>query len=168
MQIVLLRGINVGGHNKLPMADLTDILNGLGASDVKTYIQSGNAVMQGAVSGEAIGAAIEAAKGFRPAVMVVPLEAFTAIAKANPYPEAEGKTMHVWFLASAPEFDTERADKLAAASERYHVTDQAIYLHAPDGIGRSKLASAMEKTAGVPATARNWNTVANLLALANP
>lgn len=76
--------------------------------------------------------------------------------------------LHIWFLSSAPKFDTARADALAIASESYHVTDQAIYLHAPDGIGRSKLAAAMEKIAGVPATARNWNTVAKLLALANP
>lgn len=168
MHIVLLRGINVGGHNKLPMAELTDILNGLGARGVKTYIQSGNAVMQGDISGEAISDAIEAAKGFRPAVLVVPLEAFTSIADADPYDGVEGKTLHVEFLAGSPKFDAVRADALAMPSERYHVSNQAIYLHAPDGIGRSKLAAAMEKIAGVPATARNWNTATKLLALANP
>ncbi len=168
MQIVLLRGINVGGHNKLPMAEFTDILNELGADGVKTYIQSGNAVMQGDIGGEAIAAAIETAKGFRPEVMVVPFEAFNAIADANTFTAAEGKTLHVWFLADVPKFDVARADTLAIASESYLVTDQAIYLLAPDGIGRSKLAAAMEKIAGVPATARNWNTVVKLLALANP
>ena len=166
MQIVLLRGINVGGHNKLLMVELTDILNGLGAEGVRTYIQSGNAVMQGDIGGEAIAAAIETAKGFRREVMVVSCKAFSAIANANPYPKSEGKALHIWFLASAPDFDAERADALAAVSERYHVTDRAIYLHAPDGIGRSKLAAAMEKIAGVPATARNWNTVSKLLEMA--
>jgi len=168
MQIVLLRGINVGGHNKLPMAELIDILNGLGAEDVRTYIQSGNAVMQGDIGSEAIAATIEVKKGFQPEVMVISLDAFNAIADANPFPTDDGKTLHVWFLADVPKFDTARADALAIDSERYHATDPAIYLHAPDGIGRSKLAAAMEKIAGVPATARNWNTVAKLLALANP
>lgn len=168
MQIVLLRGINVGGHNKLPMAELTDILVGLGARNVKTYIQSGNAVMQGEIGSESIAQAIEASKGFKPEVSVIPLAVFADIANANPFSEAEGKTLHVWFLSGAPTFDTQRADTLAIDSEHYQVTDKAIYLHAPDGIGRSKLAASMEKIAGVPATARNWNTVNKLLALANP
>jgi uncharacterized protein (DUF1697 family) len=122
--------------------------------------------MQGGLTGDAIAQAIEAAKGFWPEIMVVPLATYNKIAKANPYPEAEGKTLHIWFLAGAPKFDTERADALIAVPERYHVTDRAIYLHAPDGIGRSKLAAAMEKIAGVPATARNWNTVSKLLEMA--
>lgn len=166
MQIVLLRGINVGGHNKLPMAELTDILVGLGARDVKTYIQSGNAVMQGEISGESIAQAIEVSKGFKPEVLVIPLAVFTEIANANPFPEAEGKTLHVWYLSGAPAFDAQRADTLMIDTEKYQVVDKAIYLHAPDGIGRSKLAASMEKIAGVPATARNWNTVTKLLTLA--
>jgi len=168
MHIVLLRGINVGGHNKLSMAEFKDVLTGLGARDVKTYIQSGNAVMQGDIAAEAIADAVEATRGFRPAVMTVPLEAFTQIANANNFPTDDGKLLHVWFLAEKPAFDFVKADALAILSEKYLVTDQAIYLHAPHGIGRSKLAAAMEKIAGVPATARNWNTVAKLLALANP
>ncbi|MEE9453403.1 MAG: DUF1697 domain-containing protein [Paracoccaceae bacterium] len=168
MYIVLLRGINVGGHNKLPMAEFVGILTGLGASGVKTYIQSGNAVMRGDVSAEAIAGAIEKAKGFRPKVMVLPLADFKAIAAGNPFHVArsEGKTLHIWFLAKPAEFDDSHAARLMIASEQYHVTNHAIYLHAPDGIGRSKLAAAMEKLANVPATARNWNTVAKLLDLA--
>jgi len=168
MHIVLLRGINVGGYNKLPMAEFKDVLTGLGARDVQTYIQSGNAVMQGDIAAGAIADAIEAAKGFRPAVMTVSLEAFIEIANANNFPTEDGKLLHVWFVAEKPKFDFTKADALAIPSEQYLVTDQAVYLHAADGIGRSKLAAAMEKLAGVPATARNWNTVAKLLALANP
>jgi len=157
-QIVLLRGINVGGHNKLPMADLVDLLDKLGADNVKTYIQSGNAVMTGGISGDVIADAIEVAYGFRPSVMVFDGAEFDSIAKANPFPEAvsDGKTLHIWFTEAAPTFDTVKADALASPSERYSVTGHAIYLHAPDGIGRSKLAAAMEKLAGVSATARNW------------
>lgn len=167
MHIVLLRGINVGGRNELLMAEFRDVLTGLGASDVKTYIQSGNAVMRGAIEGEAIGAAIEGAKGFCPSVMVLSRAVFVAVAAANPFPDVEGKTLHIWFLAGAPVFDTAKANELATPSEKFHVTDSAIYLHAPDGIGRSKLAAKMEALAGVPATARNWNTVSKLISLSN-
>lgn len=165
MHIILLRGINVGGHNKLPMAEFKTVLEGLGARDVKTYIQSGNAVLRGNIDGQAIGAAIEDAKGFRPSVMVLSRARFVAIADANPFPNAEGKTVHIWFLAEPPHFDTKRADELATSTERYRVTDTAIYLHAPDGIGRSKLAAKIEALAQVPATARNWNTMIKLLTL---
>ena len=161
MQIVLLRGINVGGHNKLPMAELIDILNGLGAQGVRTYIQSGNAVMQGGITAVAISDAIEKSKGFRPQVMVLPLGLFTQIANASQFPTDDRKAHHIWFLSEKPEFDTVKADTLAIPSESYLVTDQAVYLHAPEGIGRSKLAAKIESLAGVPATARNWNTVAS-------
>jgi len=165
MHIVLLRGINVGGHNKLPMTELTGILNALGAQDVKTYIQSGNAVFRGDINADAISTSIEAAKGFRPSVIVIPRATFVAIADANPFPDVEGKTLHIWFLTKPPNFDIDRAAKLATSTERYHVTNGAIYLHAPDGIGRSKLAAKIEALAHVPATARNWNTVTKLLTL---
>ena len=167
MQIVLLRGINVGGHNKLPMVELKDILTGLGARDVQTYIQSGNAVMQGGIAADAIADAIEKAKGFRPKVMVLPLGTFAKIANASGFPTDDGKALHIWFLSDKPDFDTAKADALAIPSESYLVMDQAVYLHAPAGIGRSKLAAKIENLAGVPATARNWNTVRKLLALAN-
>ena len=164
-QVLLLRGINVGGRNTLPMKDLTGLLTKLGATDIQTYIQSGNAVFTGALEPATLSDAIEASKGFRPLVHILSAEDFRTIAAANPYPESEpeGKTLHIWFLTTPAEFDTDKAQKLAIASERFHVSTQAIYLHAPDGIGRSKLAGKLEKLAGVPITARNWNTIAKLL-----
>ncbi len=167
MHVVLLRGINVGGHNKLPMAELKDVLNELGAHDVQTYIQSGNAVMQGYIAADAISDAIEKTKGFRPKVMVFPIGLFAQIANASQFPTDDGKALHIWFLSGESDFDSVKADALAIPSESYLVTEHAIYLHAPDGIGRSKLAAKIESLAGVPATARNWNTVRKLLALAN-
>ena len=147
------------------MADLTEMLTGLGASDVRTYIASGNAVFSGDVAADAISDAINAAKGFRPRVMVMEEPDFRLIARANPYPEATevGKSLHVFYLTGPAHFDDAAAMALKADSERYHVTERAIYLHAPDGIGRSKLAEKLDKLAGVPTTARNWNTVAKLL-----
>lgn len=166
-QVLLLRGINVGGHRKLPMKELVAILEGLGASDVRTYIQSGNAVLSGGLSGAQISDAIEAAKGFRPLVLLLDGDKFRLIAKANPYPEAviDGKSLHIWFLTAPSAFDDNKAGELAKNNERFHVSERAVYLHAPDGIGRSKLADKLEKIAGVPTTARNWNTIAKLLGM---
>lgn len=163
--VLLIRGINVGGGNRLPMAELLAMLEGLGATDVRTYIASGNAVFSGDVSADDISEAIFDAKSFRPRVMVLDGSDFRTIARANPYPEATavGKSLHVWYLTGPAHFDDAGAQKLKVDSERYHVTDRAIYLHAPDGIGRSRLVEKFEKLAGVPMTARNWNTVSKLL-----
>lgn len=163
-QILLLRGINVGGNKKLPMKDLTAILEALGAANVQTYIQSGNAILSGDLTDTQISDAIELTRGFRPRTMLLNADTFRLIAQANPYPEAtsEGKVLHVWFLTAPAHFDDKTARRLATETERFHVTERAIYLHAPDGIGRSKLAAKLEKIAGVPTTARNWNTIAKL------
>ncbi len=162
-KVLLLRGINVGGGNKLPMAELRGILEGLGASEVQTYIASGNVVFTGDLGEEEISDAIEAAKGFRIRVMVLEADSFRLIATACPFDAPEGKMLHVWYLTGPARFDEALAAELKADSERYHVTDRAIYLLAPEGIGRSKLAEKMDKVAGVQTTARNWNTVTKLL-----
>ncbi len=158
--VILLRGINVGGHGKLPMKELCGMLEGLGAV---SYIQSGNVVIDGNVEPEKLAAVIEAEKGFRPSVMVFSQAAFLEIAGAPPFAEPEGKFLHIWFAANPFTFDQEKADSLRADTERLHISARAIWLHAPNGIGRSKLAAKIEALAGVPCTARNTNTVAKLL-----
>lgn len=162
ISVLLLRGINVGGRNALPMAELRALLEGLGAEDVATYIQSGNAVFRGEVTAEAVSDKIEAAKGFRPQALVMSRDRLAKVMAANPFPEegaAEGKSVRVWFVEGKPQPLNEETRGLAATSERIEVTDKAAYLHAPEGIGRSKLAAKLEKALGVPATARNWRTV---------
>ncbi len=89
--------------------------------------------------------------------------------ESNPFPEAEAepKTLHLFFLASAPEAaDIESLTEAKSPSERFHLTDHVFYLHAPDGIGRSKLAANAEKYLGVAITARNWRTVQKLREMA--
>lgn len=164
-KVLLLRGINVGGRNSLAMKELCAILANLGAEDIQTYIQSGNAVFRGELTSDAVSDEIEKLKGFRPQVHLLSAGDFQTIVSGNPYreAEAEGKTLHIWFLSSSASFDHTTAQSLATLSERYTITERAIYLHAPDGIGRSKLAAKLEKLAGVPVTARNWNTVTKLL-----
>lgn len=172
--VALLRGINVGGRNTVRMQALRDLLGDLGLAAVKTYIQSGNVAFQSggqnaAALAEAIGAAIADVHGFRPQVMVLPLADLQTAVAANPYPEAaaDPKSVHLYFLAAAPdEVDWEPLDDVKKESERYQLIDNVFYLHAPEGIGRSKLAAKVEKALGVPVTARNWRSTQKILDMA--
>ena len=172
--IALFRGINVGGKNILPMKDLVALLENLGAQGVKTYIQSGNAVFQHKAESTSqlsskISAAIKASHGFEPQVFLLDLAEMEKVVAANPFPEAESepKTLHLSFLDSAPQNpDLKTLEEIKKDNERFKLIDNVFYLHAPDGIGRSKLAARAEKALGVAATARNWRTVGKIMALA--
>ena len=151
------------------MQDFRDLLGGLDCKDVATYIQSGNAAFNysGNVAqlSEAISDKVEDQFGFRPLTMLMSADEFVAIAVSNPYASnaSELKFVHVCFLAEAArQPDVERLAELASPTERYVLTDVAFYLHAPDGIGRSKLASNVEKCLGVWATGRNARTVGKI------
>ena len=146
--IALLRGINIGGNNKLPMKELTALLEGMGLRDVQTYIQSGNVVFRCDVKNRA---ALAAKIG-------------AAIAD-NPYPEAEAdpKSLSLLFLAEVPQHpDLKAMEAIKTDSERYKLVGKVLYLHAPEGFGRSRLATRAEKLLGVAASGRNWNTVCKL------
>ncbi|MFD4864228.1 DUF1697 domain-containing protein [Streptomyces sp. NPDC058412] len=172
----LLRGINVGGSKKVPMAELRSVLEELGHGDVQTYLQSGNAVFSSAEKDPAalareLETAIEARFGFRVACLVVDGAYLRAVADACPFPaaELEGKQLHATFFSAQP--GAERFAGLDQASylpEEYRLGDRVLYLYAPDGLGRSKLAEALAKPAvvkGIDVTTRNWNTVAKLVEL---
>jgi uncharacterized protein (DUF1697 family) len=172
--IALLRGINVGGNNKLPMRELVTLLEGLGLQNVKTYIQSGNVVFQSeqtdtAQLSQAITNAIRQHHRFGPYVLILDIKTFQAAMAANPFPEgeAEPKSLHLFFMDASPQnLDVAALDRVKAHNERYQLIDQVVYLHAPDGIGRSKLAEMMGKGWGVNITARNWRTVSEVMAIA--
>ena len=171
--IGLFRAINVGGRNLLPMKELVALLAEEGFDEVRTYIQSGNVVFRGAGTARAIGARIVAAVarrfGFRPQLLLMSGADLTRAAAANPYPEACAKPqyLHLWFLGKAPTAAATRSlEALRAPGERFMVRGRVLYLEAPRGIGRSRLAARAEHLLGVPATARNWRTVTQLLALA--
>jgi uncharacterized protein (DUF1697 family) len=170
----LLRGINVGGAKKLPMADLRTLMEGLGYQDVRTYLQSGQAVFasdhgdEESLAAELTGA-IEKRFGFAVDVIVRDHAYLKAIADACPFPaaELEAKQLHVTYF-SAP-VDAERfaeIDQAAYLPEEFRLGDRALYLYAPNGLGRSKLAEHLSKprlNKGVIATSRNWNTVVKLV-----
>lgn len=166
-QVLLLRGINVGGHGKLPMAQLRTILAELGAVNARTYIQSGNAVFEGDLQAETVAAAIEQVVGFRPAAMVLSARAFRNLMKSNPFAaaaEAAPKSVHAW-IGTSPLPSLDPATEALAQNEQVSVAGQACYLHAPDGIGRSKLAAKLDRAFGQPVTARNWRTISALAAM---
>lgn len=172
--IALLRGINVGGNHSLPMKSLKSLLEDLGARDARTYIQSGNAAFEASASdakslAERLSSAIETAHGFRPRVWLLERSELARAAEENPFPEAvaEPKSLHLGFLLSEPKKpDIAGIEALQAQSERCRLIGKTFFLHAPDGIGRSKLAEKMERLLGEPMTARNWRTVEKILELA--
>lgn len=172
--IALFRGINVGGKNRLPMKELAVILESVGGRAVKTYIQSGNAVFQSAeadVTGLSKRLAEEIGRrhGFEPYVLILTRDALERAIVENPFPEAEADpgTLHLGFLGRAPENpDLGRLESLRTASERFRLRDRVFYLHAPEGVGRSKLAARAEQVLGVPMTDRNWRTVRTIMEMA--
>ena len=172
--IAFFRGINVGGNNVLPMKELVTLLENLGSQNVKTYIQSGNAVFQNeeedaSLLSNRIRAAIKKSHGFEPQVLMLEPEAIERAVGSNPFPEAESepRTLHVHFLASMPKNpDLEALERIKGDRERFVLEDGVFYLHAPDGIGRSKLAAKIEKLLDVATTGRNWRTVCKILVMA--
>jgi len=171
--IALFRGINVGGTNVLPMKDLVAQLENLGSQNVKTYIQSGNAVFQNkeeaaSLLSNKIRAAIKKSHGFEPQVLLLEPEEIERAIESNPFPEAEPepKTLHISFLATMPkDLDLGALETIKSDRERFALEDRVFYLHAPEGIGRSKLAANIEKLLGVSATTRNWRTVRKVMAM---
>ena len=169
-----MRGINVGGRNRLPMADLRRIFSDAGCNSVNTYIQSGNVVFSATVKSTdrftgRIAAAIEADFGFRPGVQLLTAKELEQAIANNPFSNAvdDPKSLHVAFLDEVPADESvQRAKELLAPSESCDLIGRNLYLHAPDGIARSKFAARMEKTLGVGATARNWRSTTKIAALA--
>ncbi|MEU4102454.1 DUF1697 domain-containing protein [Streptomyces tanashiensis] len=171
----LLRGINVSGHRKVPMAELRSLLEGLGHTGVRTYLQSGNAVFttaSGAGEDElraALEDAIEERFGFRVDCLVRDGEYLDAVAAACPFPAAElrGKELHAVYC-SGPVVPERFAaiDREAFLPEEFALGDRVLYLYVPDGLGTSKLAPAVSRPSvvkGLVTTARNWNTVVKLI-----
>lgn len=172
--IALLRGINVGGHRKVPMAELKALAEALGLDDARTYVQSGNLVFR---SSEQTRAAIESRLadalaerfGFDVGVVARTLSDWEGVITANPFPEAANapKTLHASFLARPADAGaTGRLNGYSREDERFEIVGDTLYLLTPSGIGRSKFAAAAERLLGVPATARNWNSVRKIAEMA--
>lgn len=175
MHVALLRGVNLGGRNKLPMAALSAMFEAEGCTAVRTYIQSGNIVFSASevdIGGlpERISARIEA--DFAISVPIVPRSAVAleTVVAGNPFLArgADPATLHVAFLSREPE--PERVDDLdpqRSPPDEFEVVGADVYLYLPAGVGRSKLTNAwFDSRLGVVSTARNWRTVLRLLEMA--
>ena len=172
--IALFRGINVGGHGRLKMKDLRALLEALGLKNVKTYLQSGNAVFRTSSPDSSqlshdIGMAIGESHQFTPEVLVLSLEELRSAIVSNPFPEGETQptSLHLSFLKSRPSRpDLAKLESLRSTTERFELSETVFYLHAPDGIARSKLAASVEKALGVVMTGRNWRSVNAVMSMA--
>ncbi|MEM5477449.1 DUF1697 domain-containing protein [Pacificibacter sp. AS14] len=172
--IALMRGVNVGGHGKLPMLGLRTLLTGLGFDNVRTYIQSGNAVFDAAGTAEdlstAISAAVEAAFGFhRPCFMLTASQFDHAIA-GNPFDHMtdDPKTVHLMFLKGFDRFDADAFATLCTNDEVGVLEGDVFYLFTPKGFGRSKAAEKLDKVLKSDSlTARNLNSCHKIAALAH-
>ncbi len=164
--IILLRAVNVGGNNLLPMKELKSALQTAGFGGVKTYIQSGNILLQSKQNPEQeVRDLILRKFGFSPQVWVFSQPEFELAISNNPYSEFEGKQVHFYFCKSQPALDTEKLESLVAGGERYQLVDNVFYLHAQNGIGRSKLVANIDACLGVTSTGRNLNTIHKLAAM---
>lgn len=166
----------------MAMADLRAIAGSLGHADVTTYIQSGNLLFTteradtAALAAE-LEQAIAAALGIRPAVVVLTRDELAQAIQANPFPdETNPKAVHAVFAAAEPDPDTvsrvaaaERAAAERGSRDRAQFVGRVLYLHTPDGFGRSELAVRLSRNGAMSprggGTARNWATVTKLLAL---
>ena len=168
--VLLLRGVNVGGANRLPMPEFRILLGELGLSGVETYLQSGNAVFDDPGVADLqpkIAAVMRLRFGVAPAMFFLDAATHAQIVAACPYPAeaaADPTSVHVWYLSQPVTADLGPV-KALAQKERITLTDRALYLHAPDGVGRSALVDKLERVLGNATTARNWRSVQAIDAL---
>lgn len=168
--LALLRGINVGGKNILPMKDLAKMFADAGCTNVRTYIQSGNVIFQTPAGApkiaETITTKIENRYGYRVPLVLRTSEQLLKTIGGNPFLKAGAheKTLYVYFLAHSPNTAAIAAlDPARSAPDAFHVLGQEIYLHLPNGMGRSKLTNAyFDSKLSTTCTARNWATVLKL------
>jgi uncharacterized protein (DUF1697 family) len=174
-QVALLKGINVGGHRPVSMAELRELLKGLGYQRVETYLQSGNVVLESDATPDRVAREMEEAIrkrfGMDVPVIVRTGEELAAVVARNPLGNvaSDPKRYQVTFLSAEPA--PERVRQVTAADlapEQVLFDGREVYSWHPDGIHRSPLARLLtEQRLGVGATARNWATVTSLLELVN-
>jgi uncharacterized protein (DUF1697 family) len=169
--VAFLRAVNVGGSGKLPMTALRSLVEAAGGTEVQTYIQSGNVVFGHRLrSGDKVGAALETAlreeAGLTTSAMVFTGSELEAVIVENPFSGRPENLLHVAFFTRAPS----PSEVAGAALERFSPEEAAVvgrraYLFLPNGVGRAKLPTALQKV-GVPSTLRNWRTVTTLAGMA--
>jgi uncharacterized protein (DUF1697 family) len=174
--VSLLRGVNVGGHNKIKMEELKELYQSLGLLDAQTHVQSGNIAFRtkkcdlGRLS-RRIEEAIEHNFGFRPSLIHRTTSDLRQVIAANPFAKRSGinpAKLLVFFLAEVPAAQAcKNALAIPSGPEDLRLMGRELFIYFPDGQGRSKLPMPrIEKALETPCTGRNWNTVTKLLAIA--
>lgn len=160
----LLRGINVGGHGKLSMSDLRLICENIGLSNVRTYIQSGNVIFESDLTEEILIEKLEQAmfeKMQKPVPVIIrTLAEMNAIINSNPFPDAIPAQVGVMFFANKVQKDL-LENVIIPGREEVVVSGREIYIHYPDGMGRSKLKLPIQNKG----TVRNINTVTKITSI---
>jgi uncharacterized protein (DUF1697 family) len=174
--VALLRGINVGGKNLLPMTDLARLFEAAGCARVRTYIQSGNVLFTASRARAEklpglIASGIGDRFGYQVPVLLRTAEDLGQTIRQNPFLEAgapEENWLHVMFLASHPDAGRVAAlDPLRSPPDAYAVRGREIYLHCPNGMAKTKLTNAyFDSRLATISTVRNWRTVLKLFELA--
>jgi uncharacterized protein (DUF1697 family) len=168
--VALLRGINVGGKNMLPMQDLARMFADAGCTNVRTYIQSGNVIFDAPAGAPGIGALVQARIqkrfGYRIPVILRTAPQLRQAIRGNPFLAAapDPRALHLYFLADpASAAAINGLDPSRSAPDRFQVSGHHIYLHLPNGMGRTKLTNAyFDSKLSTICTARNWATVLKL------
>lgn len=164
----LVRGINVGGKNLVPMAELRALVAALGHADVETYIASGNVVFRSAAKEAEVVAglerALEAKYGRALPVVVRSRDELVATVAKNPYPDVEPSRLLVMFLSHKPKAAAvARLDPHRSPGDTCVLVGRDLYAHCPNGFARTRLTvDYFDRTLGVTATGRNWRTVNTL------
>ena len=169
--VAFLRGINLGSTKKVSMPRLRELAEGLGYSDVVTYINSGNLVLTAtdpaATIEQRLTGAIAEELGLKVDVAVRTPARLATIVAENPFPDGDPTYVTVAFLTkAAPTEAKRRVDETAAEHEPFVFSGQEVYVHYTKGQGRSKLAAKFSDIIGVSATVRNLRTVTKVLELA--
>jgi uncharacterized protein (DUF1697 family) len=172
--VALLRGVNVGGKNKLPMKDVAALFGAAGCADVRTFIQSGNVLFKAdsrlaARLPDLIAARIADDFGYRTPVILRTADQLAEVVSSNPFfaAGADLDALHVLFLADAPGQDRINGlDAHRSPPDTFLVRGQEIYLNCPNGVARTKLTNTYFDTKlATVSTGRNWRTVTKLLEL---
>jgi uncharacterized protein (DUF1697 family) len=170
--VALLRGINLGARNRVPMARLRELCEASGATNARTYIASGNVVLNSQHAAYTVASnlerAIESEFGISIAVVVLTAAEVATVVKRNPFPKAALKTLYVAFAAKPiSRTATAELEALDFSPDELAVRGRQIYMHLPNGYGRARLPVEMDRRAGQPITVRNWRTVTTLTDLAS-
>ncbi len=169
--IALLKGINVGGHKKVPMAKLRELLNSEGFENVQTYIQSGNIILQSSDAAasveEKIHKAILSHFGFDVSVIAKTREELQTIFDASPFAKEKREKSYFIILNAVPEVGlVQEAEKISYENEEFKIIKNSLYFHSSAGYGKAKFnMNTFERKLNVIGTARNYNTMVKLLSL---